>query len=92
MYKIGHAFTGDAQYIPQVIELDSPGSHITYNTSTKLAGLHGGDLAAGSSRIGVPVSPEDLLALFEKAWIARYDSRDGEHRYRITESGRAAID
>jgi hypothetical protein len=34
---------------------------------------------------------EDLLALFEKAWITRYDSRDEEHRYHITEAGRRAI-
>jgi len=73
------------------MELDQPGSYITYNTLTKLASFHDGDLAAASPRMGVPVSTEDLLTLFENAWIARYDTRDGEHRYRITESGRNAI-
>jgi|HubBroStandDraft_6_1064221.scaffolds.fasta_scaffold1532790_1 hypothetical protein len=74
-----------------LIELDRPGSYITYNTHTKLASFHDGDFAAGCPRVGVPVSSEDLLALFERAWITRYDSRDGVHRYRITETGRRAI-
>jgi hypothetical protein len=73
-----------------LIELDSSGSHIAYNTLTKLASMSDGDSAA-DLRIGIPVSHEDLLTLFEKGWIAKYDSRDGESLYRITESGRAAI-
>jgi hypothetical protein len=76
---------------PLLVELDCPGSYLTYNTFTKLAGFHDGDLAAECPRIGVPVSSEDLLALFERTWITRYDSRAGEHYYHITEMGRRAI-
>jgi hypothetical protein len=76
---------------PILVDLDSPGSHITYNTLAKQASLYEGDLAAGSPRMGVPVSSGDLVTLFEKGWIAKYDSGDSEHRYRLTESGRMAI-
>jgi hypothetical protein len=74
-----------------LIELDRPGAHITYDTLTKLASFYDGDSAPVSPRIGVPVSSEDLLTLFEKAWITRYDSRDGVYHYQITETGRRAI-
>jgi hypothetical protein len=70
-----------------LVELDRLGSHIVYNTLSKRATLYNGYPAA----VG-PISVEELLTLFGKAWIARYDSLDGEHCYRITESGRRAID
>jgi hypothetical protein len=51
---------------PILVDLDSPGSHITYNTIAKQASLYEGDLAAGSPRMGVPVSSMDLVTLFER--------------------------
>jgi hypothetical protein len=69
-----------------LVELDRPGSHIVYNTLTKQAMLCSGYPAPIS-----PISAEELLALVEKAWITRYDSLDGKHCYRITESGKKAI-
>jgi hypothetical protein len=74
-----------------LIELDRPGSHIVYNTRTKQAGLYHADSDEGSPRFGLALSTEDLLVLFENAWIARFDTRDGEHRYRITGIGRKAL-
>jgi hypothetical protein len=67
---------------PILVELDRPGSIIVYNTITKQANLH------GASTASLPVSADDLLTLFQNAWIARYESHEGEHRYRITEIGR----
>ena len=66
-----------------LVELDRLGSHIVYNTLTKRATLYTGYPAA----VG-PISAEELLALFGRAWITRYESLDGEHCYRITESGK----
>ena len=68
-----------------LVELDRLGSHIVYNTLSKRATLYNGYPAAVS-----PISEEDLLTLFGKAWITRYESLDGEHCYRITETGRLA--
>jgi len=73
-----------------LIGLDRPGAHITYNTVIKLANFYSS--ASESPHLGVRVSSQDLLALFEKTWIVRYDSSNGEYRYRITDVGRAAID
>ena len=69
-----------------ILELNHPGSYIVYNTLTKQSTLYD---AGGSPRVGTPISAEDLLTLFEKSWITKYESRDGEHRYRLTEIGRA---
>jgi hypothetical protein len=74
-----------------LIRLENPGSHIVYNTLTKQANLYDGGPFAGSPRVGFAISTEDLLALFENAWITMYDTHDGEHRYHLTESGRRAI-
>ncbi len=71
---------------PLLLKLDRAGAHIVYNTSTKEAILREGDFDTENS----PISTEDLLSLFEKAWIARYDSHDTEHQYRLTEAGRKA--
>ena len=76
---------------PLLIKLDHPGSHIVYNTLTKQANLYDGGPVAGSPRVSSVISTDDLLDLFEKAWITRYDSRNGEYRYHITELGRKAI-
>jgi len=62
-------------------ELDRLGSHIVYNTLTKRATLYTGYPAA----VG-PISAAELLELFGRAWIINYNSLDGEHCYRITES------
>ena len=62
-----------------LVELDRLGSHIVYNTLTKRATLFNGYPAAIS-----PISGEELLELFGRAWITNYDSLDGEHCYRIT--------
>jgi hypothetical protein len=69
-----------------LVELNRLGSHIVYNTLSKRATLYNGYPAAVS-----PISAEELLTLFGKAWITRYESLDGEHCYRITESGRLVI-
>jgi hypothetical protein len=74
---------------PILFELARPGSYLVYNTLTKQASLYAGYLATGWGK-SVSILQEDLLALFEKAWIARYDSILGEHRYRLTEAGRKA--
>ena len=75
---------------PILLKLDRPGSHIIYNTFTKRAFLCDGHPQTDNSQVGSIVPTEDLLSLFEKAWITRYDSHDGEHKYRLTETGRRA--
>ena len=83
MYKIDQSAMIPLR--PILLKLDRPGSHIIFNTFTKQAFLCESDRETGSS-----VSIEDVLALFEKAWVARYDSHGGEHLYRLTEAGRKA--
>jgi hypothetical protein len=73
-----------------LVELDRTNAHILYDTHTKQASLCDGDLAATGSRENIAVSQEDLLALFEKAWITRVGALNGLYRYRITDLGRRA--
>jgi hypothetical protein len=73
-----------------LMALDRPASHLVYNTRTQQASLYEGDLASETPPSGTLVSLEDVLTLYQNGWITRYDSRDGGHRYRITETGRKA--
>jgi hypothetical protein len=65
--------------------LDRRSSYVVYDTGTKAATIYD-----GTSDRGYSIPTEDLLALFERAWITRYESHDGEHFYRLTEAGRNA--
>jgi len=73
---------------PVLAKLERDGAHIVYNTVTKQAILFHSD--PGNIDPGSPLPQAELLALFERSWITRYDSRGSEHHYRITEAGRRA--
>ena len=69
--------------------LDRPKAHIVYNVMTTEATLYDG--SEGSPRMGSTIAREDLEFIFDNGWITKYETRDGEHRYRLTETGSTAI-
>jgi hypothetical protein len=70
--------------------LDRPASHLICHTRIQQASLYEGDLASETPPAGTSVPLEDFLTLIQNGWITRYDSRDGEDHYRITDAGRKA--
>jgi hypothetical protein len=65
-------------------ELNRPSSHISFNPLTKQAKLRDGDKI-------LPISAKDLEILFANGWIMKYDGSNGEHYYRLTQTGRNAV-
>jgi hypothetical protein len=72
-----------------LFKLDRGYSRLTFDSITRVANLHTSD-DDRSPEVVTQIDVADLLTLFEKGWITRYDSTETEYRYRITENGRKA--
>ena len=77
---------------PALVELCRDHNFLAYNLHTKQGIIYDGNPLWATPRLRCPVSANEVMTMFENAWIVKFDSRDGEHYYRITEAGRKACE